>query len=102
VGTLDGLGAFSLNANTVRVFSNHEIEVPATGSAGYPYTLANGTVITKGGARISYWDIDKTTRRVIDGGLAIARMYDRSGTVVTSMWHSSNSAASTAPAPPLV
>ena len=84
VGTLDGLGAFSLNANTVRVFSNHEIELPATGSAGYPYTLANGTVITKGGARISYWDIDKTTRRVVDGGLAIARMYDRTGTVVTS------------------
>lgn len=84
VGTLDGLGAFSLNANTVRVFSNHEIEVPASGSAGYPYTLANGTVITKGGARISYWDIDKTTRRVVDAGLAIARMYDRTGTVVTS------------------
>lgn len=84
VGTLDGLGAFSLNANTVRVFSNHEIEIPNTGSAGYPYTLANGTVITKGGARISYWDIDKTTRRVVDGGLAIARMYDRTGTVVTS------------------
>jgi endonuclease I len=68
----------------VRVFSNHEIEIPATGSGGYPYTLANGTVITKGGARISYWDIDKTTRRVVDGGLAIARMYDRTGTVVTS------------------
>jgi endonuclease I len=84
VGTLDGLGAFSLNANTVRVFSNHEIEIPNTGSGGYPYTLANGTVITKGGARISYWDIDKTTRRVVDGGLAIARMYDRTGTVVTS------------------
>lgn len=84
VGTLDGLGAFSLNANTVRVFSNHEIEIPTTGSAGYPYTLANGTVITKGGARISYWDIDKTSRRVVDGGLAIARMYDRSGNVVTS------------------
>ncbi len=84
VGTLDGLGAFSLNANTVRVFSNHEIELPASGSAGYPYTLANGTVITKGGARISYFDIDKTSRRVVDAGLAIARMYDRSGNVVTN------------------
>jgi endonuclease I len=84
VGTLDGLGAFSLNANTVRVFSNHEIEIPASGSAGYPYTLANGTVIAKGGARISYWDIDKATRRVIDGGLAIARMYDRTGVEVTN------------------
>ncbi|NJR43743.1 MAG: Ig-like domain-containing protein [Akkermansiaceae bacterium] len=78
-GTPDGLGAFSLNANTVRVFMNHEIEVPATGSGAFPFTLANGTVIAKGGARISYFDIDKTSRRVVDGGLAIARMYDRSG-----------------------
>ncbi|NJM55362.1 MAG: Ig-like domain-containing protein [Verrucomicrobiae bacterium] len=84
VGTLDGLGAFSLDANTVRVFSNHEIEIPNAGSAGYPYTLTNGTVIAKGGGRISYWDIDKTSRRVVDAGLAIARMYDRTGTEVTS------------------
>jgi endonuclease I len=84
VGTLDGLGAYSLNANTVRVFSNHEIEVPSTGSGGYPYTLANGTIMTKGGARVTYWDIDKTSRRVVDAGLAIARMYDRSGNVVTN------------------
>lgn len=84
VGTPDGLGAFALNANTVRVFMNHEIEVPTTGSAGYPYTLANGTVIAKGGARVTYFDIDKTSRRVIDGGLAIARIYDRAGNVVTN------------------
>lgn len=83
-GTPDGLGAFSLNANTVRVFMNHEIEVPTTGSGAFPYTLANGTVITKGGARVTYFDIDKTSRKVIDAGLAIARMYDRSGNVVTS------------------
>lgn len=84
VGTLDGLGAFALNANTVRVFANHEIELPGTGSSGYPYTLANGTVIAKGGARVSYFDIDKASRRVVDAGLAIARMYDRSGNVVTN------------------
>ena len=84
VGTPDGLGAFLLNANTIRVFMNHEVEVPTTGSAGYPFILANGTVMSKGGARISYFDIDKNNRRVIDGGLAIARIYDRSGNVVTS------------------
>jgi endonuclease I len=84
VGTPDGLGAFSLNANTVRVFMNHEIEVPATGSGGYPFTLSNGTVLNKGGARITYFDIDKTSRRVVDAGLAIARMYDRNGAIVTS------------------
>ncbi len=83
-GTPDGLGAFSLNANTVRVFMNHEIEVPNSGSAGGSYTLANGTVMAKGGARVSYFDIDKASRRVVDGGLAIARIYDRSGNVVTN------------------
>ena len=83
-GTPDGLGAFSLNANTVRVFMNHEILTPTTGSGAFPYTLANGTVIARGGARVSYFDIDKTSRRVTDGGLAIARMYDRAGVVVTN------------------
>jgi endonuclease I len=83
-GTPDGLGAFSLNANTVRVFMNHEIEVPNSGTGAFPFTLANGTVLNKGGARISYIDIDKTSRRVVDGGLAISRMYDRAGNVVTS------------------
>jgi endonuclease I len=83
-GTPDGLGAFSLNANTVRVFMNHEIEIPNSGSGAFPFTLANGTVLNKGGARISYFDIDKASRRVVDAGLAIARMYDRAGNVVTS------------------
>jgi endonuclease I/methionine-rich copper-binding protein CopC len=84
VGVPDGIGAFALNANTVRVLINHELELPTTGSTAYPYTLANGTVISKGGARISYMDIDKTSRRVIDAGLAIGRVYDRAGNVVTS------------------
>lgn len=83
-GTPDGIGAFSLNANTVRIFVNHEIEVPNSGSGAYPYTLTNGTTITKGGARVSYFDIDKTSRRVVDSGLAFSRMYDRTGAVVTS------------------
>jgi len=83
-GTPDGLGAYAKDANTIRVFMNHEIEVPTTGSGAYPYTLANGTVISKGGARVSYIDIDKSTRAVVDGGLAIARMYDRAGNVVTN------------------
>jgi endonuclease I len=83
-GTPDGIGAFALNANTVRVFVNHEIEVPNSGSGAYPYTLTNGTTISKGGARVSYFDIDKASRRVIDAGLAFGKMYDRTGTVVTS------------------
>ena len=83
VGTPDGLGAYSLNATTVRVFMNHEIEVPSSGSSGYPFTLASGAVLSKGGARITYFDIDKGSRRVVDAGLAINRMYNRSGAEVT-------------------
>ncbi len=83
-GTPDGIGAFSLNANTVRIFVNHEIEVPGSGSGAYPYALTNGTTISKGGARVSYFDIDKSSRRVVDAGLAFGRMYDRAGAVVTS------------------
>jgi hypothetical protein len=83
VGTPDGLGAYSLNATTVRVFMNHEIELPTSGSSGYPFTLASGAVLSKGGARVTYFDIDKGSRRVVDTGLAINRMYNRSGAEVT-------------------
>lgn len=83
-GTPDGIGAYALDANTVRVFVNHEIEIPSTGSGAFPYTLANGTVIAKGGARVSYFDIDKTSRRVVDSGLAFGAMYGRDGNPVTS------------------
>ncbi len=84
VGILDGIGAYTLNSNTVRVLVNHEIALPNTGNNGYPYTLSNGTVIAKGAARVSYFDIDKTSRRVTDAGLAISRIYDRGGNVVTN------------------
>ncbi len=85
VGTPDGLGAFALNATTVRVIMSHEIAMPlGAGLAGYAFTLANGTVLDKGGSRITYIDVDKASRRIVDGGLAIARMYDRAGNVVTS------------------
>jgi len=85
IGTPDGLGAFSLNASTVRIIMSHEIAMPlSAGLAGYAFTLANGTVLNKGGSRLTYIDVDKASRRVVDGGLAIARMYDRAGNVVTS------------------
>jgi endonuclease I len=85
VGTPDGLGAFQLNPTTIRILMSHEIAMPiGAGLAGYAFTLTNGTVMDKGGARITYIDVDKTSRRVVDGGLAIARIYDRAGNVVTS------------------
>ena len=72
-GILDGLGAFELDDNTVRVIANHEL----TADVGYVYTLANGTELT--GARVSYFDIDKDTKAVIDSGLAYDTIYNRAG-----------------------
>lgn len=78
VGILDGLGAYSLNATTVRVLANHELG----NTVGASYTLANSTSLT--GARVSYFDIDKTSRQIVGSGLAYDTIYDRSGTVVTN------------------
>ena len=76
VGALDGLGAYQLNQDTVRVLVNHELE----GKAGYPYRLDNGTTLT--GARISFLDIDRRTLQVLDGGIAYRAIRDRQGRIV--------------------
>jgi glycerophosphoryl diester phosphodiesterase len=76
VGILDGLGAYELNANTVRVFANHEL----SSELGATYTLANGTELT--GARVSYFDIDKETKQVVDAGLAYDTIVNRAGELV--------------------
>jgi alkaline phosphatase len=76
VGILDGLGAYELNENTVRVIANHEL----SNEVGYAYTLANGTELT--GARVSFFDIDKDSRAVVDAGLAYDTIINRAGEVV--------------------
>lgn len=77
-GILDGTGAFdSDDKGHVRVLINHELR----SNVGYPYTLANGTELT--GARVSYFDIHKETRKVKRAGLAYDTIYDRSGDEVT-------------------
>lgn len=83
-GILDGIGAvegseIGLGDNTVRLLVNHEL----SDGDGYAYTLENGFTVG-GGARISYFDIDKTTRQVVDSGLAFDSLYDRNGTLITS------------------
>lgn len=77
-GILDGLGAYALDANTVRVLANHEL----TASAGYAYTLANGTQLT--GARVSYFDLNRQNGDLLGSGLAYDTVIDRYGNVVTS------------------
>jgi serralysin len=77
IGILDGTGAFSLNDTTVRVLVNHEVG----SDVGYQYTLASGAELT--GARISYFDIDKRTLKIVDSGLAFDTIYNRAGEEVT-------------------
>ena len=77
-GILDGLGAFKLDDNTVRILANHEL----SSDVGYAYQLANGTQLT--GARVSYFDVDKTTLQIVDAGLAYNTIVDREGNNVTS------------------
>jgi serralysin len=77
-GILDGIGAFSLNNDIVRIFVNHEI-----GSTnGYKYALQNGTQLT--GARVSYFDVDKRTFQIVDAGLAYNKVINRAGNEVKS------------------
>lgn len=81
VGVLDGLGAFALDAETVRVFANHELQA----SVGSAYAVSDGAggSFEMTGARISYFDIDKETRQIVDGGLAYDTIYDATGTVAS-------------------
>ena len=76
VGAPDGLGAYRLDQDTVRVLVNHELD----GKAGYPYRLDNGTGLT--GARISFLDIDRRTLRLLDSGIAYGTIRDRQGRIV--------------------
>ena len=77
IGILDGVGAVPLNDGYVRVLVNSELSE----GNGYAYTLANGTQLT--GARVSYFDIQRTTLKVRSAGLAFDTIYDRQGNVVT-------------------
>lgn len=78
VGVLDGLGAYELDESTVRVFANHEL----LHFRGSDYPVAGGA-FTLSGARISYFDIDKGTRTIVDAGLAYDTIYDANGVAAT-------------------
>ena len=73
-GILDGLGAYELDENTVRVLANHELR----NQFGYAYTIPGNGISLKG-ARISYFDIDKETREIVGAGPAYDTIYDANG-----------------------
>ena len=80
-GILDGLGAYELNNETVRVLANHEL----LHFRGYPYEITFGSNgrFTLTGARVSYFDIDKATREVVASGLAYDTIYNANGDFAT-------------------
>jgi glycerophosphoryl diester phosphodiesterase len=71
-GVFDGLAAYDWGGE-VCLLVNHELET----DTGYPFTLANGTILT--GARISRLVIDKASRSVKEAGLAFDTIYNRLG-----------------------
>lgn len=80
VGIPDGIGAYALNDRTIRVYVNGELG----NNRGYAYSLADfaaGQSVQ--GARVTFFDIDKATRGVVDAGLAYSKIIDRAGNVVT-------------------
>ena len=80
----DGLGAYKLDDDTVRVFMNHEIA-----EGGAAYTVNNGITgtapLSLTGARISYFDIDAGTNGIEDAGIAYNKIYGIDGKLITSI-----------------
>lgn len=87
-GILDGLGAYKYDSNTIRVLATHEL----TNSAGYQYEVNDGAggTFEMTGARVSYFDIDRATREIVDAGLAYDTIYDANGDVATDTGFLSN------------
>ncbi len=81
-GRLDGTGAYKLNKNTVRVFVNHEIS--RNDSTGSNYKRGDRTgVFELEGARVSYFDFNMETLKVLDSGVAFSTIYNASGNPVS-------------------
>jgi Bacterial protein of unknown function (DUF839) len=82
IGILDGIGALDVGNNRVRALVNHEVR--STQGAFYKINPGTANELQIRGARISYFDIDQTSRQIVDAGLAYDRVYDRSYNLITS------------------
>ena len=84
VGVMDGIGAYKKDYKTVRAFVNHELLF----FRGSPLTLCASkdcktTFDLASGARVSFFDIDRRTKKIVDNGLAIKRVYNANGVLAT-------------------
>jgi hypothetical protein len=75
-GVPDGLGAFAVDDDTIRILVNHELAP----DLAYAYSLENGTELT--GGRVSFVEINKDTLEVEDAGLAFDEIINRDGDTV--------------------
>jgi serralysin len=82
VGIFDGIGAYALNASTVRLLVSHELG----STAGKSYSVSNGIggSVNLTGARVSFFDIDRASLGVVNAGQAYDRIYDRAGNIVAN------------------
>ncbi len=75
-GIPDGLGAYRVDDDTIRILINSEIG----NDKGYSYLLASGAELK--GARINFIEVNNAGQ-VVRGGLAYDTIYDRNGNLVT-------------------
>ncbi len=83
VGIIDGIGAYALDDSTVRIFTNHEL-LHFRGNE-YEVSDGQGGSFSMTGARISYFDIDKETKQITDGGIAYNTIIDANGDVASDL-----------------
>jgi len=76
-GQLDGLGAYELDADTLRVLASHRL----WSFAGYPYEVEDGSggTFSLTGSRISAFDVDRATETITHAELAYDAIYDTDG-----------------------
>lgn len=78
-GVMDGIGAYELDDDHVRLLVSHELN----SGDGYPYMVLNheGEKFAMTGARISFFDVEKSTLGIVDSGLAYNTIYTAEGSV---------------------
>ena len=80
-GAMDGIGAYELDDDHVRLLVSHELD----SGDGYPYLVYNheGEKFAMTGARISFFDVEKSTLEIVDSGLAYHTIYTAEGSIAS-------------------
>jgi hypothetical protein len=105
-GIPDGIGAYELDQDTVRFFVNHEFgrtaNVPGLGTVaiGGQWTANAGGLQVQGGARVSWFDIDKATRQITRGGNAMQEIIGLDGSPMAGSFEGFNRFCSSSMAVP--